>query len=113
MVTEQETNIVHGTHSAYVRGQCRCDICLTFIRAYRKDYTRKKKIEFAVTPEAFEHGKISTYMLGCRCDDCKAAKSTYSKTHPNKKKCTCGDCTVHRTEVSTNETVDSPAQGSE
>lgn len=34
--------ITHGTHAAYRHHKCRCEICVSFIRAYDREYWRRR-----------------------------------------------------------------------
>jgi 5-methylcytosine-specific restriction endonuclease McrA len=44
-------------------------------------HTRKSILERGQLPREGRHGTLTMYRF-CKCDECKAAKSTYTKSHP-------------------------------
>lgn len=103
--------ITHGI-TGYGYHKCRCDICRTAVREYR----RKRRAEIrAQEPEkekespgragrvlkAEHHGKTTGYAYGCRCRPCKDAHKASNRGWKhgteytyNYHKCRCRKCTV-------------------
>lgn len=68
----------HGEPRGYNRG-CRCEKCVTAIRAYWK--AKQRRLRSSEIPEHI-HGTVNGYSnYGCRCDQCLAAWQTTYEYH--------------------------------
>ena len=76
----EEADWVHGTRHCYRYMGCRCEECIVGSRDELRSQ-RQARAEVLVGTPGDHHGKTSTYSLGCRCEDCKAAISAYHKSY--------------------------------
>lgn len=80
------TRAPHGTLRRFRTG-CRCDACYEKQNAYWREYRSRKRAETPKAPRAprverrevrdDQHGTITGYSYGCRCDSCKQARRDY------------------------------------
>ena len=66
------------SRSRYVQG-CRCDACTLANTEHHRQWRGGRRARLALgidTPDAIQHGTISSYTnYGCRCIPCSAAKT--------------------------------------
>lgn len=80
------TDIPHGTISGYSTHRCRCTECRIAKRLYQRQTTARYAARLATNPETFNHGKTSTYQLGCRCTPCRQAGTPASRAYRRRRK---------------------------
>ena len=65
----------HGKINTSIKLKCKCALCKEAYNAYKREYWRKRKENWAAGKVDAEHGRTYTYTLGCRCNLCVAAAS--------------------------------------
>ena len=78
-----KTKYEHGTFLRYYSARCRCGACreagTAYARERRESYRAQRRaadeIGVQFRPSGLTHGSVATYNVGCRCEECRAAKA--------------------------------------
>lgn len=68
-VAEDPTIVVHGRLGTYINRGCRCPQCT---RA-NSEYCKQRRVTSPPKTNRRTHGRMSTYLAGCRCTPCNNA----------------------------------------
>ncbi|SEB81049.1 hypothetical protein SAMN04489807_2108 [Microbacterium hydrocarbonoxydans] len=68
----------HGTPNGYRNYRCRCEPCS---EAHRLDKARRRQEGPKGTRQPAQHGTLSKYTGGCRCDDCRRATTIAAREY--------------------------------
>ncbi len=80
---KKDRSLLHGTLSQYFRYKCRCVLCLTSYKEWRRS-TRLKSGETKGIREPYKKavcGTNSMYHNGCRCNLCKIAHTENARKY--------------------------------
>lgn len=81
-----EKGWTHGTMNGWQKKKCRCDACLSSMRAYQKERNRSRRRSTegrGPYRRGREHGTKTMYNIGCRCDLCRKRIADLQKKRRN------------------------------